>query len=94
MAQSDPPALRLLFVDVETGAIGFGREVRLSDLVLTQFVPFVDQYARSHRVWSPASDAIVLPLQDENRASHVTIVPADGSPERRIAEGVAAFWSP
>lgn len=94
MAQSDPPALRLLFVDVETGAIGFGREVRLSDLVLTQFVPFVDQYARSHRVWSPASDAIVLPLQDENRASHVTIVPADGSPERRLAEGVAAFWSP
>jgi len=94
MAQSDPPALRLLFVDVETDAIRFGREVRLSDLVLTQFVPFGDQYARSHRVWSPTSDAIVLPLQDETGVSHITIVPADGSAERRIAEGVAAFWSP
>jgi len=94
LAATDRLALRLLFVDVATGAIRFGREVRLSDLVLAQFLPFADQYARSHRVWAPGSDAIVLPLQDETGSSHVTIVPADGSAERRIADGVAAFWSP
>jgi hypothetical protein len=94
LAATDRLALRLLFVDVASGTIRFGREVRLSDLVLAQFLPFADQYARSHRVWSPASDAIVLPLQDETGSSHITIVPADGSPERRIADGVAAFWSP
>jgi WD40-like Beta Propeller Repeat len=94
LAVTDLLTLRLLFVDVASGAIRFGREVRLSDLVLAQFLPFADQYARSHRIWSPASDAIVLPLQDETGSSHITIVPADGSPERRIAEGVAAFWSP
>jgi hypothetical protein len=93
-ATTDRLALRLLFVDVATGTVGFGREVRLSDLVLAQFLPFADQYARSHRIWSPASDAIVLPIQDETGSSHITIVPADGSPERRIADGVAAFWSP
>jgi TolB protein len=94
LAATDRLGLRLLFVDAATGIVRFAREVRLSDLVLTQFLPFADQYARSHRVWSPASDAIVLPLQDEAGSSHITIVPADGSPELRIADGVAAFWSP
>ncbi len=94
IAQADRLSLHLLFVDVRTGAIRSHRAVRLSDLVLAQFLPFVDQYARSHRLWSPTSDAIVLPLQDEAGASHITIVPADGSAERRIADGIAAFWSP
>jgi hypothetical protein len=94
VAQADRLSLRLLFVDVRTGAIGFQRAVRLPDIVLGQFLPFVDQYARSHRLWSPASDAIVLPLQDEMGTSHITIVPADGSAERRIADGIAAFWGP
>jgi WD40 repeat protein len=93
-AQTDRLALRLLFVDAATGLTQFSRDVRLSDIVLGQFLPFADQYARSHRVWSPASDAIVLPLQDETGSSHITIVPADGSSETRIADGVAAFWSP
>jgi hypothetical protein len=94
LALSDPLTLRLLFVDAGTGTIRYGRDVRLSDLVLAQFLPFADQYARSHGIWSPDSEAIVLPLQDELRSSHITIVPADGSAERRIADGVAAFWSP
>lgn len=94
IAQADPLSLRLLFVDVATGAVRSEQSVRLSDIVLAQFLPFFDQYARSHRMWSPASDAIVLPLQDETGAGHVTIVPADGSRQRAIADGVAAFWSP
>ncbi len=94
IAQADPLSLRLVFVDVATGAVRSEQSVRLSDIVLAQFLPFFDQYARSHRMWSPASDAIVLPLQDETGAGHVTIVPADGSPQRPIADGVAAFWSP
>ncbi len=62
--------------------------------MLTQFIPYFDQYARSHRLWSPASDAVVLPLVDDAGTSHITIVPADGSSPRSITEGVAAFWSP
>lgn len=93
-AQTDRLSLRLLFVDVATGLVHFSRGVRLSDIVIGQLLPYADQYARSHRVWSPASDAIVLPLQDDSGSSHITIVPADGSAERQIADGVAAFWSP
>ena len=94
IAQADPLTLRLLFVDVASGKIRSEQAVRLSDILLVQFLPFFDQYARSHRLWSPASDALVLPLQDETGAGHVTIVPADGSKPRLIADGVAAFWSP
>ena len=94
IAQADPLTLRLLFVDVASGTLRSEQAVRLSDLVLAQFLPFFDQYARSHRLWSPASDAVVLPLQDETGAGHVTIVPVDGSRPRPIGEGVAAFWSP
>jgi TolB protein len=94
IAQADPLTLRLMFVDVATGTPRSEQAVRLSDVVLAQFLPFFDQYARSHRLWSPASDAIVLPLQDESGAGHVTVVPADGSKPRPIADGVAAFWSP
>jgi TolB protein len=94
IAQADPLSLRLLFVDVASGTLRSERAVRLSDIVLAQFLPFFDQYARSHRLWSPLSDGIVLPLQDETGAGHVTIVPADGSKPRPIADGVAAFWSP
>lgn len=87
-------SLRLSFVDVATGAIRSERAVVLPNLVLSQFLPFFDQYALSHRLWSPASDAIVLPLVDSTGQSHITILPADGSEPRRLADGVAAFWSP
>lgn len=94
IAQSGGLSLELAFVDVATGTIRSERPVRLSDIVVRQFLPFFDQYALSHRLWSPAGEAIVLPLVDDAGAAHITIVPADGSEPRQIADGVAAFWSP
>lgn len=94
IAQEGALSLEIGFVDVATGASRSERPVRLSDIVVAQFLPFFDQYALSHRLWSPASDAIVLPLVDDAGAAHITIVPADGSKPRQLADGVAAFWSP
>jgi TolB protein len=88
------PSLRLTLVDVATARIRLDRDIRLPDLVVGQFVPFFDQYALSHRLWSATGDAIVLPLVDDAGQSHVTIVPADGTTPRRLADGIAAFWSP
>ena len=59
---------------------------------LTQFLPFFDQYALSHRVWSPAGDALVLPMAADGR-SQITVVPIDGSGARVIAEGEMPAWS-
>ncbi len=74
------PALRLAFVDAASGAIRSETPIALPDVILGQFLPYFDQYARSHRVWSPTGDAVVLPLVDAAGQSHVTILPADGSP--------------
>ena len=93
-AEGDGLSLGLVFVDVATGSTRSKRLVRVSDLFVGQFLPFFDQYALSHRVWSPASEAIVLPLVDDRGAVHITTLPSDGSESRAIVDGVAAFWSP
>jgi TolB protein len=88
------PELSLVFVDVASGATRSERTIVLPDIIVSQYLPFFDQYAHSHEIWSPASDAVVLPLADSSGVSRITIVPADGSPPRPIADGVEAFWSP
>jgi WD40-like Beta Propeller Repeat len=87
-------ALELDVVDASNGDIELTRTIQLPNLLLGQFLPFFDQYALSHRIWSPAGDALVLPLVDDVGSSHVTVIPVDGSPPIAIADGVAAFWSP
>jgi TolB protein len=61
-------------------------------------LPFFDQYALSHRIWSPNSDAVVLPIAESDETADIAgiyIVPIArrSGPPRRIAEGAIAFWS-
>lgn len=63
-----------------------------SPLFINQVLPFFDQYALSHRLWSPNSDALVLPVLDGQRTL-VTVFPIDGSSAKAIGEGKIAFWS-
>jgi TolB protein len=84
--------LTLSVVDVDTG-----EGLRLLDFeptatYITQFLPFFDQYALSHRIWSPDSSALVLPAR-EGSANVVLVVPARGGRPYRLAEGDIAFWS-
>jgi len=99
-AASESPApspgfgLHLRFVDVASGAIRSERQVQLSDVFVNQLLPFFDQYALSHRIWSPDSASIALPLVAADGVSQIFIIRADGSDFRRVADGTAAFWSP
>lgn len=86
--------LELRVVDVASGRTRLARSVRLSALVVSQLLPFFDQYTLSHRIWSPAGDALVLPLVDDVGVAQITVIPIDGTAPRIIADGVAAFWSP
>ena len=92
--QFNIPPFSLVVVDVETGE---GREVltqfRPGITFLTQFMPFFDQYALSHRLWSPDSQALVLPILNDDNRSQITIIPTNGGDPRVIADGVSAFWS-
>jgi TolB protein len=63
-----------------------------SRVFLTQFLPFFDQYALSHRLWSPASDALVIPIT-EGESSLLYIVPVNGESPTPVAPGSIGFWS-
>jgi TolB protein len=93
-AQANTDFLRLTVVDAATSSVRWQRSVRLSDTFLGQVLPYFDQYALSHRIWSPASDALVLPLVGADGVAHITVVPADGADPRVIADGEIGFWSP
>ncbi len=87
-------ALRLVFVDVASGTIRSSRDVRVSDLFGLQLLPFFDQYALSHRFWAPDSSSILLPLVRDDGVVGIVVLPADGSEERRIADGEMGSFSP
>lgn len=88
------PELHLLFLDVADGAIRSDRVVRLTQSFVNQFLPFFDQYALSHRVWSPDSSSLLLPLVDAAGRDQLVILPSDGAVEPTTLEGQSGFWSP
>ncbi|HEY8635642.1 MAG TPA: hypothetical protein VIL81_00120 [Candidatus Limnocylindrales bacterium] len=70
------------------------RPVQLTDLFVSQLLPFFDQYALSHRIWSPDSASIALPLVGAGGPSQIFVIRTDGSDARRVADRAASFWSP
>jgi TolB protein len=61
-------------------------------LFLDQFMPFFDQYALSHRLWSPDSSAIVLPITNADSTKQITVFGLDGT-VTAVGEGDTPFWS-
>ncbi len=57
-----------------------------------QYLPFFDQYARSHRLWSPASDALVLPALDEAGVPTIVRFGLDGE-IRPLTAGDMPAWN-
>ncbi len=86
--------LRLVFIDSASGAVRASRAIQLADLFAAQQLPYFDQYALSHRIWSPDGRSIVLPVDAADGTSGILVIPADGSDTTRVADGVAAAWSP
>jgi TolB protein len=86
--------LRLKVVAADDGSVLVDRPVRLSETFVGQLLPYFDQYALSHRLWSPDSADLVLPLVGDDGLTHITVVPAAGGEPRVIADGEIAFWAP
>lgn len=91
--QHDEVRLTLSLIDADGGDPQHIIDFRPSELFLTQFLPFFDQYALSHHLWSPDSSALVLPLVEDD-AAHLYIVPASGRDVRLLVDGQIGFWSP
>ncbi len=84
--------LELWVVDVATQ-----KETLLTTFIpsrqfLFQFIPFFDQYGLSHRLWSPASDALTLPMIIDNEEM-VVVAPASGGDLIPLAPGQMPVWS-
>ena len=84
--------LNLSLVEVATGTGMALLQFQPTPLFFDQFLPFFDQYAHSHQLWSPDSDALVLPLEQDGVAQ-IVVVPATGGRVLPLAEGSIAFWS-
>jgi TolB protein len=94
--QIEPDAVLLdLWVVEVTGAGADATHLttfRPTRLFLLNFLPFFDQYALSHQIWSPQSDALVISAM-ENDQARIQVVPVDGRFIIPVASGVIAFWS-
>ncbi len=67
---------------------------RPNDMFTNRLLPFFDQFAFSHRIWSPDSDAIVLPVIDHEEPKLVVVPTRDRHAKpRTLAAGMMAFWS-
>lgn len=92
-AQQNLPRLRLLVYDVAEGEGRLLFEFVPTFTFATQFLPFFDQYALSHRLWSPQSDALVLPMVEDGR-NEIFVINITTGQKRFLAEGLMPFWSP
>ncbi len=90
--QDDSHLFQLHVVNVATGENRLLAQYTPTFVFLSQFLPYFDQYAHSHRVWSPDSSAVVLPMRIDAR-NRIVVVPIDGSPYKAIASGDMPFWS-
>lgn len=90
-AQLTPHGFQLRLIDVQNGEDRLLTTFEPTLVFLSQFLPFFDQYAHSHRLWSPDSQTLVLP-QRANRQNQVWLIPITGEPIR-LTEGDMPFWS-
>jgi TolB protein len=84
--------LQLWAVDVASGQQRRLAEFTPTAVFLGQFLPYFDQYALSHRIWSPDSNAIVFPVFEDGR-SQIAVAPLSQEGVALIADGASAFWS-
>lgn len=91
-SQHEELRLSLWLVDVFDGQNVHLLDFRPTEIFVRQFLPFFDQYALSHRVWSPDSRALALPVR-EGEEGRIYVVNSDGQGIRSVAEGLIAFWS-
>jgi TolB protein len=90
-AQQPGVGLELWVHDLAAGASRRLTAVQPSPLFTAQFLPFFDQYALSHRVWSPDGAALALPVVVGGRVQ-VAVIDLNGE-VTLVAEGDMPFWS-
>tara|TARA_Y100001960_G_C14702321_1_gene842356 strand:- start:119 stop:1402 length:1284 start_codon:yes stop_codon:yes gene_type:complete len=84
--------LNLWVMSIETGSSELLATFEPTPTFFQQFLPFFDQYSRSHRLWSPNGDALTFPALGENGSPQIFVVTIDGTKDI-IAAGDMPFWN-
>lgn len=90
--QAQRTTLGLKVIDVDAGTVQPLGVFTPSPTFAAQYLPFFDQYARSHRLWSPASDALVLPALDDDGVPTLVYFGVDGD-VRPLVPGDLPAWN-
>jgi Tol biopolymer transport system component len=90
--EDDNIFLEIWLADTQDGSTRRLRAFEPTDLFVFQFLPFFDQYSLSHRIWSPDSRALVLPMIEDG-APQISILPVDGREMMILVDGIIGFWS-
>ncbi len=90
--QSDRLEYQLWIADTTTTQTHRLGSFRPSNLFIRQFIPFFDQYAHSHSLWSPDSTALALPIQTEEGVT-IYRFPVNRAQPTPLAPGRIAFWT-
>ena len=92
-AQRQPTLLSLYIINVAERSERLLTTFAPSLQFLNQFLPFFDQYALSHSVWSPNSDALVFPVIDLTDPSLQVAVIGLDSTQTFVGNGDMPFWN-
>jgi hypothetical protein len=85
--------VRLIFVDVASGATLSQPVIRPTERFVTALIAYFDQYALSHQLWAPDGSAMLMPEIGDDGMTHVVVRHPDGS-NPIMLDGEIAFWSP
>jgi len=79
------------FIEADTRHVVEHGPVTLSQAFTAQYLPFFDQYSRSHSLWAPDSNAMVLPAIGPSGAPLLVIFDTDGSRTDLVAGDMPAW---
>lgn len=92
LAQGDEIELAVNIAEVSIGEVTYLTSIRPTVNFINQFVPFFEQYALSHNVWSGDSQAVVLPTRDREGMSNIAVIYIEDGSLDIIAKGSTPFW--
>jgi len=77
----------------KSGSIETYEEVLPTQEMISQYLPFWDQYSRVLTLWSPDGASFVLPVDGENGGS-IVIYDVESGDTTRVSGGRFASWAP
>jgi TolB protein len=85
-------AIHLAFVDVATGRLRSDPEIAPASRYTNQVLTYFDQYALSHRMWSPDSSTLLVPQVDASGATRTDVFYPDGGDPKPL-DAQIGFWT-